>query len=341
MSRIKRAAQLAVFIFAPLVCVGAPYQASVRIVEVGDGLCTYTVVPTGAGGALDDDAFIMVYDAGSGSACTESIKANLGYAVSEIDLLIISHNAWPHFGGATFLLRDFDVREIWHSGESEDSVAWRAFADAVSREVENGAKLRLMSERAVSSGERRFITPDTYLSAYFGPGRWEWGGLDGDTESKARSIVIQLTAGQSTVLFTGDIVGRDDVDGVDACRHAEGLLVKDVGDQLRSTILLVPNHGRTISSTPCFLEAVSPTYAVLSAAAPKADTAIPAIYASLSNAGVDPDRIFSTNWVRPVNDDEKQPGQPGCMGSDIQIYLYLKAPAKIGHANPTPIKCAT
>lgn len=331
-------AKVAILFFFSLTCVAAPYEASVRVVESAGGLCTYTVVPTDDSGVIDDDMFIMVYDAGSGSACTEAIKAHLGHAVKQIDLLIISHNAWPHYGGATYLLRDFDVGEIWHSGDRDNTPAWRAFAAALASEVAAGAKLRLMSERAVTAGERRFITPDTYITALFGPGLWEWGGVDGEVEIKARSIVIQLNAGQSQMLFAGDIIGRDSTDEVDACRHSEGLLVSKLGERLRSTILLVPDHGRLTSSTPCFLKAVAPKFAIV----PTADTLIqatPSIYANLIEAGVEHDKIFQTSWVAPDNDDEDKAGLPGCRISDIQLYLYSNAPPKIGYANTKPTKC--
>jgi len=64
------------------------------------------------------------------------------------------------------------------------------------------------------------------------------------------SLVLRLTYGEVSFLFPGDIES-----------FAEGDILK-TGVDLRCTVLKVPHHGSKTSSTPDFLNAVSPKFAV-------------------------------------------------------------------------------
>jgi competence protein ComEC len=64
------------------------------------------------------------------------------------------------------------------------------------------------------------------------------------------SLVLRLTYGEVSFLFPGDVE-----------TSAEGEILK-TGTDLRSTVLKVPHHGSRTSSTPDFLNSVSPRFAV-------------------------------------------------------------------------------
>ena len=65
------------------------------------------------------------------------------------------------------------------------------------------------------------------------------------------SITCRLVHGNKSFLFTGDIE-----------RAAESDILNS-GKYIRSDVLKVGHHGSTSSSTPAFIEAVSPKYAVI------------------------------------------------------------------------------
>lgn len=65
---------------------------------------------------------------------------------------------------------------------------------------------------------------------------------------------MQIQNGAQKVLFTGDIE-----------RKAEDFLRKTYGQQLASTVLIVPHHGSKTSSSVQFIKQVAPKYAVISA----------------------------------------------------------------------------
>jgi competence protein ComEC len=77
------------------------------------------------------------------------------------------------------------------------------------------------------------------------------GGNEEASENN-RSLVLRLTYGDVSALFTGDIE-----------QEAESVLLQ-AGHDLRAVILKVPHHGSRTSSSEAFLRAVGPRVAVFS-----------------------------------------------------------------------------
>jgi competence protein ComEC len=65
------------------------------------------------------------------------------------------------------------------------------------------------------------------------------------------SCVLKVTAGDHSILLTGDIE-----------QGAEMQLLKTQASALQSTLLVVPHHGSLTSSSQEFIQAVSPKYAL-------------------------------------------------------------------------------
>ena len=91
---------------------------------------------------------------------------------------------------------------------------------------------------------------------------WQWDGVrfsylwprsaavGSDNEA---SCVLRIEAGARTLLLTGDIG-----------EGAESALVERHGNALRAELMTVPHHGSATSSTPEFLDAVRPEWALVS-----------------------------------------------------------------------------
>lgn len=91
---------------------------------------------------------------------------------------------------------------------------------------------------------------------------WQWDGISFRffTVTKAfkgknnTSCILQIGNQNGRVLLTGDIE-----------KAAEDYLRTTYGEQLRSTVLVVPHHGSKTSSSAAFIKQVAPKYAVISA----------------------------------------------------------------------------
>lgn len=93
---------------------------------------------------------------------------------------------------------------------------------------------------------------------------WQWKGLQFDalwpqnklsSPKNNQSCVINVSDGKNNILLTGDIE-----------KEAEAQLVRVKKEQLKADVLQVPHHGSQTSSTLMFIQAVSPKFALVSAA---------------------------------------------------------------------------
>ncbi|MEO0319230.1 MAG: hypothetical protein RL404_2907 [Pseudomonadota bacterium] len=92
--------------------------------------------------------------------------------------------------------------------------------------------------------------------------RWQWDGVwfevlhplaaDRDErKTNARSCTLRISAGGQVALLAGDIE-----------RPQEQALLAREGEGLHANVLLAPHHGSGTSSTPAFLDAVAPDWAL-------------------------------------------------------------------------------
>jgi len=89
------------------------------------------------------------------------------------------------------------------------------------------------------------------------------------------SLVLRVDVGGARFLFTGDIVGKEEDEyGGLRSRYNEADLVSECAKRdaklkikpplLKSDVLIVPHHGDDTSSTTAFINAVNPTFALIS-----------------------------------------------------------------------------
>jgi competence protein ComEC len=184
-------------------------------------------------------AHLLVYDAGpaylrEGDAGERLVAPLLrARGESRIDLLMLSHRDSDHVGGAASL-----------------QAAWPVNLWSTSLDAAHPLRLLAGAHRGCEAGQT-----------------WTWDGvrfdvlhpLSGSAERERRpnalSCVLRVEgADGSSALLTGDIEAAQ-----------ETALVARAGERLRSRILVVPHHGSRTSSTPGFLEAVSPRVALVQA----------------------------------------------------------------------------
>jgi competence protein ComEC len=220
-------------------------QLLVTFLDVGHGDASFIRFPHGTtmlidgGGSYRDDVDI-------GARVVAPFLRHT--RVCCLDYLVATHPHPDHAKGLGFILGDFRVGQFWDNGaplRSEWYSALRAMA------VQRGIYRDVVAEgytAAVIDGVHLTLL---HPSATFQPPKTRRGGRDEVSENN-RSLVLRLTYGAVSVLFTGDIE-----------QEAESFLLQ-AGHDLRATILKVPHHGSRSSSSEPFVRAVDPRIVVFS-----------------------------------------------------------------------------
>jgi competence protein ComEC len=219
---------------------------AVTFLSVGQGESTLVEFPGGKRMIVDGGPARKGYqDAGR-----NIVAPFLGYRrFRHIDYLVASHGQADHFGGLTFLAGDLDADELWIGPELGCE------GDGY-RELLSLCRSRRMRIRTLCRESGGFSVNGVRVQVLSPPCGENGEGLafrDCVNRLNDRSLVLRLSFGDVSVLFTGDIE-----------HGAEEWLLEDAG-RMKATLLKVPHHGSPSSSRQSFLDAVAPGAAVVSA----------------------------------------------------------------------------
>lgn len=206
------------------------------VIDVGQGACVVVITPDGR---------TLVADVGRSQERVRRVVIPYlrEQGVERIDYLVATNPDQDHIGGMPALLDDMEVG-AWVDPVVETTNL--TYAASLERVAELGIEpIRARRGGTLDMGPEvtaEILWPVDPLM------------LDGSTEShNDNSIVIRLTHGEVSFLITGDIE-----------KPAEDALVEaDENETLSADVLVVPHHGSNSSSTAGFLDAVSPTVAII------------------------------------------------------------------------------
>ncbi|MFQ5579213.1 MAG: DNA internalization-related competence protein ComEC/Rec2 [Nitrospiria bacterium] len=216
----------------------APEKLRVTFLDVGQGDATLIEFPKGR---------TMLIDGGPRRAGRSAIAPALWErGIRKIDYLVGSHPQMDHVGGFAYLLRKFQIGEVWTDGIERKA--------SFIREISALIKEKKVNSRTIS-GDDLPMEIDGCRIFFLNPSG-EKVFRKGDNLNDY-SIVFRLscpTLGREglSFLLTGDIEGAVEQDLVES------------GHELKSTFLKVPHHGSHSSSTHPFISAVSPRAAMIS-----------------------------------------------------------------------------
>ncbi|MFP3975682.1 MAG: DNA internalization-related competence protein ComEC/Rec2 [Dehalococcoidia bacterium] len=158
-----------------------------------------------------------------------------------IELIVLTHPDSDHITGLVEVLQRYEVEKVLTSGQKNDSgtyIEWRKLIKEqnIERIVAKQGQIIAMGEEI----ELKVLHPKSnqFNQTDFTPNN--------------NSVVLRLTHGDFSCLLAGDIEAE-----------AEELLL-DQDLRLRSTVLKVPHHGSSTSTTNEFLSNVDPIIAVVS-----------------------------------------------------------------------------
>ena len=198
-------------------------EAWITVFDVGQGLAV--LARTSSRVLLYDTGPAFGPEADSGSRVV--VPALRGAGLTRVDLMVLTHQDADHVGGAVSVLESLEVAAIASSLAAEHPL--HALAAA---------------RRRCRAGER-----------------WQWDGVRfaflhppaaaREARRNDQSCVLRIDTDGGSMLLTGDIE-----------RISEERLVGE--KKLDSTdILLVPHHGSRSSSSPEFIAALKPRYAIV------------------------------------------------------------------------------
>ena len=219
----------------------------VTAIDVGQADSLLIQTPRGhaylvdAGGRLERQA-----DAG-GPSPAEAIGERvvvpylIRHGIHRLDGILISHPHGDHVGGAAPVLRAVGAGLFADSGQQ---YAGHAYRDALSAAHE--LHVPLLYPR----GSDVWHTDDDVTLRFYGPTLPLLTNTRNDINNN--SLVFRLEYGNFRMLFTGD-----------AGAEAEQRILAS-GADVQADVLKVGHHGSAYSSTPDFIRAVSPRYAIIS-----------------------------------------------------------------------------
>lgn len=207
----------------------------VHFIYVGQGDSIFIITPNGRTILLDGGPVDENFNAGE-EIIIPFLKKNKFRAV---DLIMASHPHRDHIGGLISVIKEFATNLVCEIGFPYPSTDYHEFLTAIQEK-----ELKYKRIRGISKIN---IDPELEVIILYPLKEFEFD------DPNNNSIVMKMTHGNISFLFTGDIEAP-----------AEELLVEKYNKVLNSKILKSPHHGSHNSSTHKFLKAVSPEVVVIS-----------------------------------------------------------------------------
>ncbi|MBI9074232.1 MAG: DNA internalization-related competence protein ComEC/Rec2 [Desulfatibacillum sp.] len=168
--------------------------------------------------------------------------------IHTIDYLVLTHPQHDHAGGLGYLAEKFRIKEFWSNGQPAPIHAYEHLMAACSRKRALLPSLEdLHKPQDIQGVTARVLHPAPGFEAMLGK----------DLQLNENSLVLKLSFGSQSVMFTGDIEAE-----------GEALLVNRWNPEaLQTTLCAAPHHGSQTSSTDEFVNAIKPEHVVFATGA--------------------------------------------------------------------------
>ncbi len=196
---------------------------SVYFIDVGQGDCIY----------INQGEYNMLIDAGNNEDGEKLVSYLKSLNVNGFDYVIGTHPHEDHIGGMDDIINNFEIDNYYMPDKLSTTKTFEDVLDALDAKG--------LSYNVPKIDDEFKLGDATFKVIYSG---------DDTNDINDSSIVLKMTYGDNSFLFTGDATSNVE----------EIILNKDI----KSDVLKVAHHGSSYSSTTEFLDKVDPKYAIIS-----------------------------------------------------------------------------
>lgn len=242
-------------------------------------LLTVTFLDVGQGDAavLQCGGQTMMIDGGKAKASSYIYSWLKKNQISYLDVMVATHTDADHIGGLSGALNYAKVGTAYCPVTSGTTKTFQSFVKYLKKQGKSITVPKAGDEFSLGGAQVRILGP-----------------TDPQAEGNNSSIVLKVTFGDTSFLFTGD-----------AEREEEQELLES-GYDLESTVLKVGHHGSDTSTSYLFLRTVNPQYAVISVGADNTyGHPTEAVLSRLRDADVKTCRTDLQGTITAVSDGKK------------------------------------
>jgi competence protein ComEC len=201
----------------------------------GELIVHYIDVGQGDATLLQGPDFTILIDAGKHNR-NDVVSYLRDQGIQTLDLAIGTHPHADHIGQMDKVIENFEVKEVWMSGDEHTSQTFERVIDTILASNADYHEPRAGEVYTFGSAVLEVVNPDR-LTGNFHEG----------------SVSVRVVYGDIKFLFTGD-----------AEHHTEQAILNR-GHNVKAHIFQLGHHGSSTSNTQSFLEAILPEVTIYSA----------------------------------------------------------------------------
>lgn len=197
----------------------------VHYIDVGQGNATL----------LKSGRHAMLIDTGDSDQGTKIQLYLTKQGVENLDYLVLTHPDADHIGGAPVIITKFGIGQLFLSNYEKDNKATQKVRDAMQYKGLTASDCQVGDTYTLGNASFTILAP---VKEY--------------ADSNNASIALMVQNGNNRFLFTGDCEAEAEADLIAS------------GADLSADVYLAGHHGSDTASSQAFMDAVSPSYAVIS-----------------------------------------------------------------------------